>query len=298
MSPPRRPQPQPLLPFPYMIFIKVLDSRLRGNDGSSASRLRRRIGFAPAPPSNPRRRASPTARQSPRFRGNRLRRRGPSFPRKRESISLAAPCCKPRHCPYMTTGVIWRDEDDPRHPRRPARGRPAHGRSAGAVFPAGVARSDRRRSRNPLSAVDTNSSTRTDGNRARAAVPSNRMIGETADMDILQRFARRPPVVGGVVHAARSAAVCGAHGTEVLRTRDRDFSSGARSRLAGALGTRRASIACRGRSLARRRRASRRPARPLRDWRASRRCGHCAAWADGLTTGARRPIGPWKGTPQ
>ena len=62
------------------------------------------------------------------------------------------------------------------------------------------------------------------------------MIGETADMDILQRFARRPPVVGGVVHAARSAAVCGAHGTEVLRTRDRDFSSDARSRLAGALG--------------------------------------------------------------
>ena len=62
------------------------------------------------------------------------------------------------------------------------------------------------------------------------------MIGETADMDILQRFAGRPPVVGGVVHAARSAAVCGAHGTEGLRTRDRDFSSGARSRLAGALG--------------------------------------------------------------
>ena len=163
-----------------MIFIKVLDSRFRGNDGSSASRLRRRVRprapFEPAAARFPHR--APIGTSSPAFAGtgsadagrhSRLRPSfppqavipalGPSFPRKRESISLAAPCCKPRHCPYMTTGVIWRDEDDPRHPRRPAHGRPAggrpaRGRSAGAVFPAGVARSDRRRSRNPLIAKE------------------------------------------------------------------------------------------------------------------------------------------------
>ena len=61
--------------------------------------------------------------------------------------------------------------------------------------------------------------------QAWAASPSNRMIGETDDfMEILQRFVNRPRVVGGVVHDARIAAVCVAHGVEALLTRDRDFS--------------------------------------------------------------------------
>ena len=55
--------------------------------------------------------------------------------------------------------------------------------------------------------------------------PSNRLIGETPDfVDTLQRFVSRPHVVGGVVHDARIAAVCVAHGVEALLTRDRDFS--------------------------------------------------------------------------
>ena len=58
-----------------------------------------------------------------------------------------------------------------------------------------------------------------------AGSPSNRMIGETEDFaDVLQRFVRRPRVVGGVVHDARIAAICVAHGVEALFTRDRDFS--------------------------------------------------------------------------
>ena len=57
------------------------------------------------------------------------------------------------------------------------------------------------------------------------ASPSSRLIGETDDFtDILQRFIVRPHVVGGVVHDARIAALCVAHGVEVLLTRDRDFS--------------------------------------------------------------------------
>ncbi len=61
--------------------------------------------------------------------------------------------------------------------------------------------------------------------QAWAASPSNHMIGETDDfMEILQRFVNRPRVVGGVVHDARIAAVCVAHGVEALLTRDRDFS--------------------------------------------------------------------------
>ena len=55
--------------------------------------------------------------------------------------------------------------------------------------------------------------------------PSNRMIGETEDFqDVLQRFVDRPRVVGGVIHDARIAAICVAHGVEALLTRDRDFS--------------------------------------------------------------------------
>ena len=61
--------------------------------------------------------------------------------------------------------------------------------------------------------------------RAWASAPSNRMIGETSDFpDILGRFVGRPRIVGGVVHDARIAAICVAHGVEALLTRDRDFS--------------------------------------------------------------------------
>lgn len=57
------------------------------------------------------------------------------------------------------------------------------------------------------------------------ASPSNRMIGETeAFGEVLRRFVLRPNVVGGVVHDARVAAICVAHGVEALLTRDRDFS--------------------------------------------------------------------------
>lgn len=61
--------------------------------------------------------------------------------------------------------------------------------------------------------------------QAWAASPSNRLIGETDRFtDILGSFVQRPHVVGGVVHDARIAAVCVAHGIEYLLTRDRDFS--------------------------------------------------------------------------
>ena len=57
------------------------------------------------------------------------------------------------------------------------------------------------------------------------AAPSNRLIGETPDFaELLGRFVQRPRVVGGVVHDARIAAICVAHGVEELLTRDRDFS--------------------------------------------------------------------------
>ncbi len=57
------------------------------------------------------------------------------------------------------------------------------------------------------------------------ASPSNRMIGETAEfLNILQAFVDRPRIIGGIVHDARIAAICVAHGIETLLTRDRDFS--------------------------------------------------------------------------
>ena len=57
-----------------------------------------------------------------------------------------------------------------------------------------------------------------------AASPSNRLIGETVDFSaILGPFIRRPRVHGGVLHDARVAAICLAHGVEVLLSRDRDF---------------------------------------------------------------------------
>ena len=57
------------------------------------------------------------------------------------------------------------------------------------------------------------------------ASPSLRLIGETDGFpEILERFVRRPRVLGAVVHDARIAAICVAHGAEALLTLDRDFS--------------------------------------------------------------------------
>ena len=56
------------------------------------------------------------------------------------------------------------------------------------------------------------------------ASPSNRLIGETDYfLDILGRLAQRSRVRGAIVHDARIAAICLAHGVEALLTRDRDF---------------------------------------------------------------------------
>ncbi len=52
-----------------------------------------------------------------------------------------------------------------------------------------------------------------------------RLIGETEEfLEMLVSFVRRSRVMGGVVHDARIAALCVAHGAEALLTRDRDFS--------------------------------------------------------------------------
>jgi toxin-antitoxin system PIN domain toxin len=57
------------------------------------------------------------------------------------------------------------------------------------------------------------------------ASPGCLLIGETEDFfDFLETFVRRPRVIGPVVHDARIAAICVAHGVEALLTRDRDFS--------------------------------------------------------------------------
>ena len=55
--------------------------------------------------------------------------------------------------------------------------------------------------------------------------PSLRLIGETDEFWTgLEALMRRPRVRGPVVHDARIAAICAAHGVEALLTRDRDFS--------------------------------------------------------------------------
>ncbi len=60
--------------------------------------------------------------------------------------------------------------------------------------------------------------------QAWAESPSCRMLGETDGFGaILRPFVQRPHVVGGVVHDARIAALCVAHGVDELLTRDRDF---------------------------------------------------------------------------
>ena len=57
------------------------------------------------------------------------------------------------------------------------------------------------------------------------ASPSNQLIGETDNfLSVLKGFVQRPRVRGAVVHDARVAAICIAHGVEMLLTRDRDFS--------------------------------------------------------------------------
>ncbi len=60
--------------------------------------------------------------------------------------------------------------------------------------------------------------------RAWTDSPANRLLGETSDfLDLLERLVQRPRVRGPVVHDARVAAICLAHGIEELLTRDRDF---------------------------------------------------------------------------
>lgn len=55
--------------------------------------------------------------------------------------------------------------------------------------------------------------------------PTLRLLSETEGFaTVLADFIRRPRVRGPVVHDARIAALCVAHGVETLLTRDRDFS--------------------------------------------------------------------------
>jgi uncharacterized protein len=55
--------------------------------------------------------------------------------------------------------------------------------------------------------------------------PSVRLLSETAAFaPILAELVNRPRVRGPIVHDARVAAICVAHGVERLLTRDRDFS--------------------------------------------------------------------------
>ena len=56
------------------------------------------------------------------------------------------------------------------------------------------------------------------------ASPFKHLIGETEGFfEILGGLVQRPRVRGPIVHDARIAAICLAHGTEALLTRDRDF---------------------------------------------------------------------------
>jgi hypothetical protein len=55
--------------------------------------------------------------------------------------------------------------------------------------------------------------------------PSLTLLAESEEFrDHLRAFVLRPRVRGPVIHDARVAAICLAHGVEVLLTRDRDFS--------------------------------------------------------------------------
>lgn len=56
------------------------------------------------------------------------------------------------------------------------------------------------------------------------ASPSLSLLCETSDfLAVLERLGRRPRVRGPIVHDARVAALCVAHGVEELLTVDRDF---------------------------------------------------------------------------
>ena len=57
------------------------------------------------------------------------------------------------------------------------------------------------------------------------SAPALHLIGESQGFAaMLAGFVRRPRVRGPVVHDARIAAICVAHGVKVLLTRDREFS--------------------------------------------------------------------------
>lgn len=57
------------------------------------------------------------------------------------------------------------------------------------------------------------------------ASPTLRLLGETEGfLAVLRGLVQRPRVRGPVVHDARVAALCLAHGAEALLSRDRDFS--------------------------------------------------------------------------
>lgn len=61
--------------------------------------------------------------------------------------------------------------------------------------------------------------------RAWESSPSCHLIGETDRfMGILEGLVNRPRITGPIVHDARIAAICVAHGVKALLTRDRDFS--------------------------------------------------------------------------
>ena len=54
--------------------------------------------------------------------------------------------------------------------------------------------------------------------------PSLQLLSETEEfLTVLERLVKRPRVRGPVVHDARVAALCLAHGVEALISRDRDF---------------------------------------------------------------------------
>ena len=57
-----------------------------------------------------------------------------------------------------------------------------------------------------------------------AASPTVSLLGEPQEfVPLLERFVARPRVRGHVVHDARIAALCAAHGVRELLTADRDF---------------------------------------------------------------------------
>jgi len=54
--------------------------------------------------------------------------------------------------------------------------------------------------------------------------PTHSLLGETEGfLDVLERFALRGRVRGPIIHDARVAALCVAHGVNELPTADRDF---------------------------------------------------------------------------